>query len=78
MAVLRPEAAVMQFDKGTADGEPHAHSILLGCEKCLEGSVWLSQTDTAVLYFYPDRTGVMNSGALGQCSPAIGERLHRI
>jgi len=54
IAALRPKKAVMQFDDGTADGEPHAHSVLLGSKKRFEDPVGFLQTGAAILYFHPD------------------------
>jgi hypothetical protein len=78
IAALRPEMPIMQFNDGTADGQAHTHSVLLGGEKGLEDAIRMLQARTAILHFDADGAGIMQPGAQDQSSPASGDGIHRV
>jgi len=53
---------MMQFNDGTADGQAHTHSVLLGGEKGFEGAIGMLQADAAILHFDSDGGGIMQPG----------------
>ena len=58
--------SVMQFNDGTADGQAHTHSVLLGGEKGFEDAIRILQADAAILHFDADGAGILHPGAQGQ------------
>jgi hypothetical protein len=58
IAALGPEMPMMQFNDGTADGQAHTHSVLLGGEKGFEDAIRMLQANAAILHFDADGAGI--------------------